>query len=192
MRSFKAGKIFLSALLLLSSISSANAIPQPKTRAILTPFICQQAGASDVSAKFVNSGGSLLLNLRTSQTNDGAYCGGVLDRIDGYLFNTLDMDISGGCQSGFEVVFFGSDPITGDFAAADATCADAVVTTGKGGFSHLHFTPGSFGFGSSPTLIQIYIIQGATSSSTHNVLIKNVVVNNGSTTPISRLGGCQL
>jgi hypothetical protein len=191
MRSFKTSKILLSALFLLMSVSSVSA-QQPKTRATLVPFICEQAGASDVSAKFVNSGGSLLLNLRTSQTNVGDSSGGVCDRIDGFAFNTLDMDISGGCQSGFEVVLFGSDPVTGNFTAADATCADADMTTGRGGFSHLHFTPESFGFASSPLLIQLYIIQNASTSSTHNVLIKNVVVNKGVTTPISRLGGCQL
>jgi hypothetical protein len=66
------------------------------------------------------------------------------------------------------------------------------MTPGRGGFSHLHFTPESFGFASSPKIIQIYIIQNATTSSTHNVMIKNVVVNNGTTTPVARLGGCQL
>jgi hypothetical protein len=189
MRSFNAGKIFLSAVLLLLCVSPVNA--QPPTRAILAPFICENPGEADVSAKFVNSGG-IVLNLRTSETSDSDYAGGVCDRIDGLAFYTLDMDVSGGCQDGFQIVFFGSDPGTGAFAAAGATCADAVMTPGRGGFSHLHFTPESFGFASSPKIIQIYIIQNATTSSTHNVMIKNVVVNNGTTTPVARLGGCQL
>src|ERR1700730_17952025 len=113
MRSFNAAKILLSATFLLMTVSPAHAKP-PKTRAILVPFICQPAGHADVSARFLNQGGKILLNLRTNSTLDAAYAGGVGDRIDGLPLTTLDMDVSGGCQSGFIVVLFGSDPITGD------------------------------------------------------------------------------
>lgn len=190
MRSSEAGKIFLIAVFLLMCVSPVKA--QPPTRAILSPFVCENSGQSDVSAKFINSNGSITLNLRTNATAaDDDYCGGVCDRIDGLAFNTLDMNIAGGCQSGFEVIFFGSDPVTGEFTSAAANCSDAVVTPGKGGFSHLHFTPDSFGYSSSPAMIQIYITQFATSSNANNVLIKNVVINNGSMTATTRLSGCQ-
>jgi len=192
MRRFEPRKILLPALSLLLAALPAGAQSHSNSHGLLTPFVCELNGGSDVTARFISTGGTFELSIRTSQTGDGDNAGGVVDRLDGTPLNSLDMDVTNACNSGFEVVFFGSDPITGLFTAAGARCSNAQQTAGKGGFTHLHFTPASFGFAQAPVIIQIYIQQTATTSGAQNVLIKNVAVNQGLLTPTGRLGGCQI
>src|SRR5271170_4198801 len=124
----------LSVICLLTFASAVDA--RPSHRGLLTPSVCDRSSQPDVSANFISCGGTILLNLRTSEGDNGDYAGGVCERIDGLRFDSLDMDISGDFQD-FEIVLSVHDPVTGN-QICETTVSNTAVLLGV--FSHLHFT----------------------------------------------------